>query len=249
MAMRKYASIYEKDRPSFSAKALFNKQNVHEAKLDLDKVSLNYDVDIKAVKPGNKAETQIEKNGSGRMYYYAWLSYESKKIPSERVDNGFSIEKNIYRFDETSEKWIKQEKDFKVKLGDILRVRLKITNKTVRTNVGVNDPLAGALTPINHTLATTANTSKAFSTSIPSVGMSYLTSSNFDKNSSFQYMDMRSKSVQFYSERLEAGTHGLEYDVKVTSTGTFSMNASRVEEMYYPDVFGYDIGRKITVYE
>ena len=60
---------------------------------------------------------------------------------------------------------------------------------------------------------------------------------------------MRSKSVQFYSERLEAGTHGLEYDVKVTSTGTFSMNASRVEEMYYPDVFGLDIGRKITVYE
>lgn len=249
MAMRKYASIYEKDRPSFSAKALFNKQNVHEAKLDLDKVSSNYDVDIKTVKPGNKAETQIEKNGSGRMYYYAWLSYESKKIPSERVDNGFSIEKSIYRFDEVAENWVKQERDFKVKLGDILRVRLKITNKTVRTNVGVNDPLAGALTPINHTLATTANTSKAFSTSIPSVGMSYLTSSNFDKNSSFQYMDMRSKSVQFYSERLEAGTHGLEYDVKVTSTGTFSMNASRVEEMYYPDVFGLDIGRKITVYE
>ena len=60
-------------------------------------------------------------------------------------------------------------------------------------------------------------------------------------------MDLRLKTVQLYSDWLSAGTYYTEYMVQVIASGEFSMNPTRVEEMYYPEINGFAKARKVII--
>ncbi len=247
-AMYNYSRIYENEKPEFTAITTFNKSRVNVSDLNLDKNTTAFAVDITSVKPGADSKIEIEKKGKGRMYYFAWLKYSKDKLPTKRVSQGFGLEKEMYRFDEEKNSWEKLSQSMKLKLGDIVRVRLKIDTKGNRTHVGLEDPLAGCFTPINTALATTATGSKAFTTPIDNSGM-YTRPGEYTWNSAFRHIEYRKTAVQFYAPTMVSGTYGVEYDMRVTGTGNFMQNAPSVEEMYYPDIRGTGLGRSIEVTE
>lgn len=245
-AFYRYSKLYEKQNPKFSFVVDKNKSKVFKGSLDLKNKNMTSQIDIKDIGPGQKSKLDISKKGQGRLYYHAWLKYSKKELPKERVNQGFSLTKEMYVFNESLSNWVKLSGNKTLKLGDIVKVRLKITTKGQRTHVGLNDPFAAAFTPVNTELATTSTTSKAFTTDLESE-LDYKKASDFNFKSAFRFMDMRKTAVQFYAPFMKAGTYGLEYDVRVTSSGEFSMNAPSVEEMYYPDIRGVGLGRKIIV--
>jgi uncharacterized protein YfaS (alpha-2-macroglobulin family) len=245
-ASSKYVDIYENEKANFSIRTDFKQKEIHRAELDLKQTTSNFKVDISSLKPGERSKLAFHKNGKGRLYYSAWLKYAKAELPSERINRGFRLEKKMFRFKESSGTWEKLDYKAKLKLGEIVRVRLDIDTRGVRTHIGLDDPFAACFTPVNTELATTALGSKAFSTDIDGSSL-YQRNGEFNWNSAFRFMEMRKTSVQFYAPRMKAGSYGLEYDLRVTSTGEFTQNAPSIEEMYYPDTRGTGLGRKFVV--
>lgn len=245
-SMYKYSQIYEKDAPDFSVATVFNKEVKNTSKLDLATTQNEFEVDIKSITAGKESKVEFQKTGDGRLYYFAWLKYAKAKLPSKRVNQGFNLEKQMFKFNEATSEWTELGQSMKLKIGDILKIRIKVDTKGNRTHIGLNDPLAACFTPINTALATTANNSKAFTTKLPST-ISFEKNGEFSWNSAFRFMDMRKTAIQFYSPKMRPGTFGVEYDVRVTASGKFTQNAPSVEEMYFPDVRGTGLGRNIVV--
>ena len=57
------------------------------------------------------------------------------------------------------------------------------------------------------------------------------------------------KTVEFFVEYLSAGNLELEYLIQTRLPGTFEVKPAKVQEMYYPEVFGTSEGMKVTIEE
>jgi uncharacterized protein YfaS (alpha-2-macroglobulin family) len=61
------------------------------------------------------------------------------------------------------------------------------------------------------------------------------------------YMSTRDASTNFFIDHLAKGKYVLEYEVRVTQSGTFSGGISTIQCMYAPELVGHSAGKRITV--
>ena len=223
-ALTTYFSVYEKDEPHFTAEISLAGKQILKETFDGRTLKTRLASTPIAMMPIETAPLDVTRTGVGRMYYTMRMYYYPKDM-SQVKEEGFSISKSV-------EHLVKGEGGIqRIGIGNIARVTLVLTTKQDRSFVVVDDPLPAGFEVINTSFQTTGR--------------------NLDENDRqswyFNHKERKDDRVMFFSDYLPAGVHTLTYLVRVTSYGTFQMPATRIEQMYEPEVFGQTSSGVVTV--
>ncbi|MBN1153459.1 Ig-like domain-containing protein [candidate division KSB1 bacterium] len=182
------------------------------------------------IKRGKDLKLKFDKSGEGRYYYEARLTYYPRDLV-DAVDRGISIAK----------KWeiIEGEKgdDAVIEAGSTIKVTLTIATPMERTYVAVDDPLPAGFEVINTQLKTVSNVYREHKT--------LELSSNYWGG--FNFFEIRDDRVLIFADNLPKGVHTFVYLCKALTSGKYMMPATKVEEMYTPEVFGRTGERMLTI--
>lgn len=156
----------------------------------------------------------IEHKGGGNP----WITIQSSfAIPlKEPISNGFKVKKRITP--------LEQRINGKWSVGDILKVTLEFESYYPMTWVVVNDPIpAGA--------------------SILRVGLGRESSMLMDKVKSLQWLfpsfeERAFEAYRAYYEYVPKGKWTVEYIMRLNNAGLFKIPQTRVEALYYPEMYG-----------
>ncbi|MCR9203385.1 MAG: hypothetical protein NXH75_02330, partial [Halobacteriovoraceae bacterium] len=249
-ALEKYANRYESKRSDTTVITKLNELVFKESEVKADGKKVFVALNEDQLKPDNKYELEISQTGKQPIFYHALLQYEDQEARQDKpIKSGFSLDKELYLWT-AQKKWKKLKgRSLKLKRGDLIKVRIEVYTPKKRYTVGLNDPLAGCLEPVNTRLATASQGALALKTPIKA-NEKYDWYDYYYRGKGFEFMDLRLKAAQFFASELrENETYYVEYLTQVIATGKFHMNAPVVEEMYYPEVMGVGVEREIVVTE
>lgn len=164
--------------------------------------------------PEKKEELSIKHQGSGKL----WASIQSiAAIPlKEQLSCGYKIKKTIQPVEQkTSGQWTR---------GDIFRIKLEIEAQADQTWVAVSDPVPAGVTILGKGLARDSQ---------------ILTQNEQSKGRAYPAFEERTfESFRAYYEYVPKGKWTVEYTIRINQSGRFQLPATRVEALYYPEMFG-----------
>ncbi len=171
------------------------------------------------------AEMSLQLKGKGSAW--ATVSTLAAVEPVENVYAGYRVEKLIEPVSRRiAGQW---------SVGDVYRVKLKITADAPMTWVAVTDPIPSGATILGSGLgrdsAIVAVSDTEFMSDTPS------------------FIERKSDVFRAYYRVMNAGETLLEYTVRLNALGKFALPATRVEGMYAPAVFGETVNSDIWVKE
>ncbi|MBL1141031.1 MAG: DUF1311 domain-containing protein [Proteobacteria bacterium] len=251
-ALIDYANIYEITDPNMKVSVTLADKKIGEtefsAKTD---IAVSLSRPMQNDDPGQSETLEIKREGGGRLYYSAFISYDLKEDNASRINSGIEVRRE-YSVERNGEfELLKSPMD--IKRGELVRVDLFISVPTARHFVVVNDPVPGGLEPVNTNLAT-ASTVDANKGQFKAAEDSWFY--NFSDWSyygryfwSFYHKELRHDSARFYSDYLPAGNYHLSYTAQAIAAGNFSVMPTHAEEMYEQDVYGKGLPARLKVTE
>jgi len=181
----------------------------------------------------------FEKRGSGTLFYEARLSYVRRELPRQPLDAGFFIEKSLHSVRAEPPKDVTGAPPgiaSEVAAGDLVLVDLTLVAPAARRYVVIDDALPAGLEAVDPALLTTADWLRSTGRD-DGAG-----ASGFDAEPSYApaytRSEVRDDRVLFFVDELPPGLWHYRYFARATTLGRFVLPASRVEEMYQPEVFG-----------
>ncbi len=160
-------------------------------------------------------QLDVSSQGKGRV----WASIGAlAAVPvTSPVYAGYTIRRTLEPVSQATQgKW---------SVGDIYRVRLDVTAKTAMNWVVVSDPVPAGATILGGGLGRDS--------AIATEG-----EKNDTSGRSPSFTERKSEVYRAYYAWLPAGSTTLEYTVRLNTSGTYSVPATRVEAMYAPQVYG-----------
>lgn len=251
-ALIDFARVYEKDKPNMTVKASMDGEEFGKAAFkDVRDSAASLERPIKQDDAGRKTTVQIERNGTGRLYYATRLAYALPVEMSKPANAGIEIHREYSV--ERGGKWELLQSPPQIKRGELVRVDLYLSVPAARNFVVVDDSVPGGLEPVNRDLATASEVDARkgdFKAAGGSFWFKFSDWIDFGVSRwSFYHQEIRHDSVRFYSDYLPAGNYHLSYAAQAIATGTFSALPSMAEEMYDPDVYGKTEGLNLKVGE
>jgi uncharacterized protein YfaS (alpha-2-macroglobulin family) len=164
--------------------------------------------------PRNKEDLSLSHQGKGKP----WATIQSlAAIPlKEPVSSGYKIKKTIIP--------IEQRNSRQRTRGDILRIRLEVEAQADQTWVVVNDPVPSGSTILGKGLARDSE---------------LLTKGEESKGWVWPAYEERSfEAFRAYYEYVPKGKWTVEYTVRLNQSGVFQLPTTRVEALYFPEMFG-----------
>jgi uncharacterized protein YfaS (alpha-2-macroglobulin family) len=243
-ALVDFSHRYEQDKPQMTLRASLGDTSLGEAQFqDYKDEAVELRRSLHAHDPGRTATLTITRQGSGRLYYAARLSYAPTTRRSEAINAGIEIYREYSV--ERDGRWILLPNPMQIGQGELVRVDLYVSLPAARHFVVVDDPVPGGLEPVNRDLATTS------SVDADKAALQYADGSFWFQHDdwksygyahwSFYHQELRHHAVRFYSEYLPAGRYHLAYVAQAIAPGAFTVLPVRAEEMYDPDTFGQDV--------
>ncbi len=181
--------------------------------------TLNWNTDPKGKSelfawPQKKSTVSVSHGGTGKP----WLTVSSlAAIPLKKpFSSGYKIKKTIST--------ISQKQPNRWSKGDVLRVRLDLEAQADQTWVVVNDPVPAGSTVLGGGLGRDSQ---------------ILTSGEKKEGWVWPAFEERSfEAFRAYYEFVPKGNWRVEYTVRLNTSGTFHLPATRVEAMYFPEMLG-----------
>lgn len=186
-------------------------------------------IEMASLKKGEKLPLHIYKEGEGRMYYEIRMNYAPTGKLEPR-DEGMVVFKSFQTLDGK-----RVENSFQ--LGDLVVVNLKVVIPQVRHFVVVDDPLPAGFVPVN----------LSFETESTELARELEKRRKQPWWQGFRHVEMYKEKILLFADYLAPGIHTYTYLVRVTTPGTYSLPATRVEEMYTPEVFGRSGEKEIVI--
>ncbi|MEJ5362669.1 MAG: alpha-2-macroglobulin family protein [Spirochaetota bacterium] len=216
-ALNTYLVKYEKEKPEFSVKVLFNTRELLTQLVNNENVSYSFNYAITPDDFGRKS-LQFIKNGKGIAYYTMRYQYIPVYDAMTSKDMGFEVTK-IYRDAKSNDKVTVFKK------GAEYIVEIEVYTPKERGITVLDDELPAGFEPVNITFATEekSTTQKA---------------NYYDTWGTFNHYEQYNDRVVYYADFLKKGRHTIIYRVRATNTGVFKLPACKAEEMYNPEVFG-----------
>lgn len=188
---------------------------------------------------GHVGKLVLSQTGESRLYYKATLQYEPKSAGIERKNNGIDISKNYWV--NRGAKWQVLDGSTELWRGDTVRVNLRLEVRDPLDFVIVEDPVPGALEPMDPRLATT-NVDEVLGefviySFLQDVGNVPWSTIGFARKG-FYKRKLRHDSVRFVSDYLDSGKHQMQWTGRVVATGDFLARPAHAEAMYSPEVYG-----------
>jgi len=177
-------------------------------------------IEMASLEKGEKLPLYIHKEGEGRMYYELRMNYAPTGKLEPR-DEGMVVFKSFQTLDGKG-----IEDSFQ--LGDLVIVNLKVVIPQVRHFVVLDDPLPAGFVPVN----------LSFETESTELARELEKRREQPWWQGFRHVEMYKEKILLFADYLAPGIHTYTYLVRVTTPGTYSLPATRIEEMYTPEVFG-----------
>jgi alpha-2-macroglobulin len=175
--------------------------------------------------PAKKDDLSISHQGGGKP----WATIQSlAAIPlKEPLSSGYKIKKSVQAIEQkNSGRWTR---------GDIYRVRLDIEAQADQTWVVVSDPVPAGTTILGKGLARESE---------------ILTRGEERKGWVWPAFEERSfEAFRAYYEYVPKGKWTVEYTIRVNQSGRFQLPTTRVEALYFPEMFGESPNKEIEVEE
>lgn len=249
-ALADYARVYEHDVPSMKVTAAFNQKAIGETTFRQFRDPL-----VKFVRPlgqgdaGLKANMDLTREGTGRVYYATHLSYAPLTGQESDTNAGMEIHREYSM--QRDGKWVILAKPYAVVQGDVIRVDLYLSLPSAREFVVVDDPVPGAFEPINTDLANASKTDAAkgaFHAAGGSMWFKYNDWNEYDFSFwSFNHKELLHSAARFYADYLPAGNYHLSYMVQVIGAGDYAVMPALASEMYDPDIYGKTVFEQVSV--
>ncbi len=248
-ALVNYSSVYEKTGANYSYEVKFDTEKLGSGKFSgVKSEPVTFEKELTENDPGKSKNLEIIKNGAGRIYYQAALTYSPANLKKDSVNSGIEVKRELSV--ERNGDWKLLNSPYQIERGELVRVDLFISVPAARNFVVVNDPIAGGLEPLNSDLATTskADLAKLDKYERDSYFYTYDNWMHFSIfTSGFYHKEMRHDSARFYSEYLQAGNYHLSYLSQAIAAGQYLMLPLKAEEMYDSDVFGLGVPEEILI--
>jgi hypothetical protein len=172
-------------------------------------------------------------NGTGNLYYTAYLSATLPVEAVQPLDQGVSLSREYFTLDNPKKAITEIER------GELVRVRLTVVVPDSVHYLLIEDPLPAGLEALDASLAT--------DTVVPS---SYTAQDYKDRGWGWWYFDhieLRDEKVVLSSDYLPAGTYVYTYLARASTAGAFKVIPPTASEFYFPDVGGRGAGSLFTV--
>ncbi len=249
-ALVDYANIYEPENPDMRVSVTFDQEAIGETSFKKKTApSVTLSRKITGDDPGKSANIKIMKEGSGRLYYSARISYDLQEDNVARINSGIEIRREYSV--EREGKFTILETPMNIKRGEIVRVDLFLSVPTARHFVVVNDSVPGGLEPVNADLATSSIVDVNKGEFKAAEGSWWYTFSDWSYYGryfwSFYHKELKHDSARFYADYLPAGNYQLSYTAQAIAEGQFTIMPVHAEEMYDPDVYGKGLPATLNV--
>jgi uncharacterized protein YfaS (alpha-2-macroglobulin family) len=165
----------------------------------------------------------VHVEASAPVHALATLTKVTPEPRAAAVDHGFSVRREY--LDLATDQAISS-----TKIGDLVKVRVRIVNPDRRRYVAVSDPLPSGFEAVNARLATERDIS-----AIEPLWMQW------------DHRVLRDERTDWFIDDLEQGERTLEYVIRATHAGSFTAAPTHVEEMYTPHVMGHAASTMLTV--
>ena len=159
----------------------------------------------------------VKKSSSGIGWGAVYAEFEEELDKVKAQGNGLQVSRTLYRDGQPL------AEGASLQVGDRLTVRLVVTADRDMDFVQVADGRAACMEPVD-----------ALSGYRWADGMGY-------------YQETKDASTAFYIDKLRKGTHELEYDVYVTSSGRYVQGIATVRSVYAPEFGGHGGGGSLMV--
>jgi uncharacterized protein YfaS (alpha-2-macroglobulin family) len=172
-------------------------------------------------------------DGTGNLYYTAYLSTQLPVESIQPLDQGVSLSRQYFTLD-NNKKPITE-----IQRGDLVRVRLTVVVPAAVHYIVVADPLPAGLEAIDASILT--------DTAVPT---SY-TLTDYEQRGwgwwYFSHIELRDEKVVLSADHLPAGTYVYTYLARASTAGTFKVIPPTASEFYFPDVGGRGAGSVFEV--
>ena len=172
-------------------------------------------------------------DGTGNLYYTAYLSAELHVESIEPLDQGVSLSRQYFALDDNKTPITETSR------GELVRVRLTVVVPAAVHYLVVDDPLPAGFEAIDSTLQT--------STAVPT---SYTVADYNERGWGwwyFSHIELRDEKVVLSADYLPAGTYVFTYLARASTAGTFKVIPPTASEFYFPDVGGRGAGSVFEV--
>ncbi len=249
-AMIDYSRVFEDVPPDMRVAVAVDDRSMGDTAFsDLRDAPVTLSRPIGPDDPGVRRNLSIRRDGDGRLYYAARMSFALKDENSLRVNAGIDIRKE-YSVERNGE-WVLLGNPANIAQGELVRVDIYLSLPTARNFLVVDDPVPGGLEPLNRDLANTSTVDADKGRYKASGGAWWFQYSDWRSYGvsrwSFHYTELRHDAVRFYSDYLSAGNYHLSYAAQAISGGTFVRMPVHAEEMYDPDVYGKGLPGRLVV--
>ncbi len=173
--------------------------------------------------PDRKDTLSVIHTGTGKP----WLTVSSlAAIPlKEPFSSGYKIRKTITP--------VEQKSKNRFTKGDIFRVKLELEAQMDQTWVVVTDPIPAGAAILGGPLARSSQ---------------MLTQDEKQTGRVWPAFEERSfEAFRTYYEYVPKGSWSVEYTLRLNTSGTFHLPATRVEAMYFPEMLGESPNENVTV--
>ena len=236
-AMNTYLKKYENIYPNFKAEFIYQSKTLLEETFNSrtqPSVSKNYVLDEFINDRLSNINTRssianIKRNGNGILYYGIRLTYAPRSLAVNR-DAGIKVERQY----QTKDGNVLDLTKYKFKQGEEYIVEVKITVPYERNFVVVDTPIAAGMRILNSSFDTESSEVKNIT-------------GNNDIWGGFNYTENYFDKILLFADILDKGEHIYKYVVRAVTPGEYLLPATKSEEMYNPEVFGYDGQHKIVI--
>lgn len=237
LALNRYFRTYEKLEPDFLARLWLGDDYAGEhAFRGRSTESHSVRIPTREVAARDGRSLVIAKEGSGRLYYRAGLSYAPRSSVVAAADRGFVVERAYEGADDPTDVVRNDDGSWNIRLGSRVRVRLHLLNEARRYQVALVDPLPAGLEPLG-----------------PESRFGVALDDEYDdwrhwwRTEWFDHQNVRDERIEAFASLLWPGDHVYEYLTRATTPGTFVVPPTKAEEMYMPETFGRTASTRVVV--
>jgi hypothetical protein len=249
-ALLDYARRFERATPALQLRAWLDGEAMGELRFASPRdAALTLRRELSGADAGRERVLRIEHQGTGRAYYSARLRHALTAARAERSSAGMSLrrEYSVQR----DGAWQLLESPIALRRGELVRVDLYLTLPAARHFVVVDDPVPGAVEPVQRDLATASSLDAAHAAFEAARGAFWHQRDDWQGYAaghwSFYHRELRHEAARFFSDYLPAGAYHLSYTAQVIAEGSFALAPAHAEQMYQPDVFATSLPMRLQV--
>ena len=162
-------------------------------------------------------QVSVEKASEGIGWGAVYAEFEEDLDEVAAQGNALKVSRALYKDGQAL------PEGAELQVGDKLTVRLTVTADRDMDFVQVKDERAACMEPVDALSGYRWNRTVGY------------------------YQETKDASTSFYMDMLRKGTHVLEYEVYIASSGRYSQGIATAQSVYAPEFVGHGVGGRLTV--